>query len=131
MATVKRGIVVDALSTYGVSLYGEGKLPINPLTLLSEQDRAAVFAPRVGQEKRLTHLFMTLPGVVIPRSAILTVCAGNDDPMRRARALKNRFAAMGWKLLCGKWEEERVEGAALGYDLSGAAWVAIKNVPDN
>lgn len=89
-----------------------------------------VFAPRVGQAKRLTALFGHLPEVVIPRASILTVCANRADPMRRARQIKDDvLTSHGLWLLCGTWLEDRREAERPGYDLSGGAWAAVRPYP--
>lgn len=123
----KRSIRRDAIDTYALPLVPWTDLPINPLRLLTEEQRRVVFAPRVGQASRLTALFGYLPEVVIPRSSILTVCANRQDPMRRARQIKDRvLSEHGLWLLCGKWTEDQEEAHSRGYDLSNAAWVAVR-----
>ncbi|MFF7779477.1 NaeI family type II restriction endonuclease [Streptomyces tanashiensis] len=121
----KRGIAVDARHQWGVPLYDWTKLPINPLTLLTKPQAEAVFELGRGQEVRLLKLFTYLPETVIERSAILTVCAGNQDPMRRARAIKDRAAEQGVTLLCGKWIDDRIAAENHGYKLGPGDWVAI------
>lgn len=86
-----------------------------------------VFHLRDGQAKRLTALFGFLPEVVIPRNAILTVCANRMDPMRRAREIKQRVRdEHGLNLLCGTWTEDRSIATERGFDLSDEAWVALR-----
>lgn len=116
----KRGIGASALGQYAVVLYPWTDLRPNPLKRLTEQQCADVFSDK-GQEVRLAHLFDALPGVVIPRAVILTVCAGRHDPMRRARAVRERVCPGGLALLCGKWSAQRELGRRLGHDLTGAA----------
>ncbi len=122
----KRGVIAAALSEFAIPILGWTPLPPEPLKLLSVPQLEVVFAPRVGQTERLTSLFGYIPDVVIPRSSIETVCAGNKDPMRRARQakplVKERF---GYTLLCGTWKEDLELAAARGYDISGDAWVAL------
>lgn len=122
----KRGIISAALSKYALPLLDWTPLPPEPLKLLSPPQLDVVFSPRVGQTERLTALFGYLPDVVIPRSSIETVCAGNKDPMRRTRQAKplvrERF---GYTLLCGTWNEDLELASARGYDISGDAWVAL------
>lgn len=123
----KRSIRADALNAYGIPLVGWAPLPVNPLKRLTQQQREVVFAPRVGQARRLTALFGYLPEVVIPRASILTVCANRADPMRRARQIKDEvLATHGLWLLCGTWVQDRHEAQTRGYDLSGGAWVAVR-----
>lgn len=122
----KRSIQADALKAYGLPVVPWTDLPPNPLKMLDPAQRAAVFDLRHGQAVRLTRLFGYLPGVVIPRTHILTVCAQRDDPMRRARQIKDDvYRQHGLRVLCGKWPAERDEAAAHGYDISNAAWVAF------
>ncbi|MFI8238534.1 NaeI family type II restriction endonuclease [Streptomyces sp. NPDC085866] len=123
----KRGIAVDARNQWGVPLYDWTRLPINPLTLLTESQAEQVFELGRGQEVRLLRLFTYLPKVVIERSVILTVCAGNQDPMRRARAIKDKAAEKGILLLCGKWVSDRTVAKGFGFDLGPGDWVAIPN----
>ncbi|WP_269859387.1 NaeI family type II restriction endonuclease [Streptomyces sp. RPT161] len=121
----KRGIAADAREQWAVPLYEWTPLPVNPLSLLTEEQANAVLAEDRGQEARLLMLFGYLPGIVIPRSVILTVCAGRQDPIRRARAIRERAEAQGLLLLCGKWQDQRVTAAAHGYDLGPGDWVAL------
>ncbi|MGW4555219.1 NaeI family type II restriction endonuclease [Streptomyces sp. NPDC004365] len=123
----KRGIAVDARNQWGVLLYDWSRLPVNPLTLLTESQVDQVFELGRGQEVRLLRMFSYLPKIVIERSVMLTVCAGNQDPMRRARAIKDRAAEKGLSLLCGKWVADRAAAKAHGYDLGPEDWVAIPN----
>ncbi|MFJ8232451.1 NaeI family type II restriction endonuclease [Streptomyces sp. NPDC094448] len=121
----KRGIAVDARNNWGVPLYDWTSLPVNPLTLLSDHQVSQVFEFGRGQEVRLLRLFNFLPNRVIERSVILTVCAGNDDPMRRARAIKQRAAKQGLLLLCGTWVSDRAVANVHGFTLGSGDWVAI------
>ncbi|MFH9960316.1 NaeI family type II restriction endonuclease [Streptomyces mirabilis] len=123
----KRGIAVDARHQWGVPLYGWTPLPVNPLTLLTEDQKDQVFDPRRGQEVRLLRLFKYLPMTVIERSVVLTVCANRQDPMRRARAIKEEAAKQGILLFCGKWISDRAVAKTHGYDLGPGDWVAIPN----
>lgn len=122
----KRGIVSAALSLYALTVLDWTPLPAEPLKRLTRPQVDLVFAPRVGQTERLTALFGYLPDVVVPRSSIETVCAGNRDPMRRARQAKPLVAARhGLTLLCGTWREDLDLAASRGFDISGGAWVAL------
>jgi hypothetical protein len=123
----KRGIAVDARNQWGVPLYDWTQLPINPLTLLTESQVDQVFELGRGQEVRLLRLFTYLPKIVIERSVILTVCAGNQDPMRRARAIKEKAAERGILLLCGTWVSDRTVAENHGFTLGPGDWVAIPN----
>ncbi|WP_285689356.1 NaeI family type II restriction endonuclease [Actinoplanes sp. NBRC 103695] len=120
----KRGVLANALRAYAVELYGWEPLRPNPLKMLEPADLDVVFGD-AGQQPRLTHLFRTLPQVVIPRAVILTVCANRDDPMRRVRAIRPLVRPFGLELLCGKWPAQRELAEDLGFDLTGAAWVAV------
>lgn len=122
----KRGVVARSLAAHAVLLYPWAPLRPNPLKRLSDPDREAVFDLADGQQVRLKRLFLALPHTEISRAAILTVCAGNEDPMRRVRAIRPQMRALGYELLCGKWEAQRELGSRLGFDLTGAAWVAIR-----
>lgn len=124
----KRGILSAALEAYALPVVGWTPLPPEPLKRLTRPQLDVVFAPRVGQTERLTALFGYLPDVVVPRSSIETVCAGNKDPMRRARQAKPLVAQRhGLTLLCGTWREDLELAAAHGFDISGDAWVALSS----
>ena len=126
----KRGIASAALRDYALPVLDWTPLPPEPLKLLSSRQLDVVFAPRVGQTERLTALFGFLPDVVIPRSSIETVCAGNRDPLRRARQAKPLVQERhGLQLLCGRWREDLELAAARGFDISGDAWVALSPPP--
>ncbi|MEU7938554.1 NaeI family type II restriction endonuclease [Microbispora bryophytorum] len=120
----KRGINKEAHGKYAIPLYSEAPLPMAPLTLLNDEQLALVFGPE-GQKKRLTHLFSMLKNVVIGRATILTVCAGRDDPLRRAREARSIMKDNGYALLCGAWTPQRQMAGLLGHDLSGNAWVSV------
>jgi hypothetical protein len=120
----KRGIAKDSHTNFAVPLYARAPLPPAPLTRLDEDQLKRVFG-REGQKKRLVHLFSSLPGTVINRATILTVCAGRDDPIRRTREAREPLKEEGLALLCGAWTPQRVMAASLGHDLSGNAWVAV------
>jgi len=122
----KRGITSAALGMYALPVLEWTPLPPEPLKRLTRPQLDVVFAPRVGQTERLTALFGYLPDVVVPRSSIETVCAGNRDPMRRARQAKPLVAERyGLTLLCGTWREDLELAASRGFDISGDAWVAL------
>ncbi len=121
----KRGIAVDARAQWGVPLYDWTDLPLNPLALLTEKQAAEVLAKKPGQEKRLLKLFTYLPNVIIGRSVLLTVCAGNQDPMRRARGIKDEAAAQGLLVLCGTYLDQRNEAAKYGFELGPEDWVSL------
>ncbi|WP_406051333.1 NaeI family type II restriction endonuclease [Kribbella sp. NBC_00889] len=120
----KRGIRVQALEDYAIPLYEWHNLRPNPLSLLTEAQQAVVFG-EAGQQERLKALFNDLPEVVIPRAVILTVCANRTDPIRRVRAIRPQMRRQGLALLCGQWVAQREIAGRLGYDLTGAAWVAV------
>lgn len=126
----KRTIRAAAYRAYALPLIAWTPLPLNPLRLLTPAQVATVFDLRRGQEQRLTDMFGILPNTVIPRSAILTVCANRDDPMRRAREIKKIVLARhGLKLLCGKWTADIAEAKKYGYDITGRAWIALTPRP--
>ncbi|MFI5845620.1 NaeI family type II restriction endonuclease [Catenuloplanes sp. NPDC051500] len=120
----KRGIAKDPRTRFALPLYLEASLPPAPLTLLNEEQLKLVFS-REGQTKRLVHLFSMLQGTVVNRATILTVCAGRDDPIRRAREAREPLKNMDLALLCGAWTAQRTMARELGQDLSGNAWVAV------
>ncbi|MGX1759668.1 NaeI family type II restriction endonuclease [Streptomyces lydicus] len=124
----KRGLAVFARDNWSVPLYDWTSIPVNPLKMLSDAQAAEVLSGGTGQEKRVAALFRHLPGVIIPRDVILTVCAGRQDPLRRTRAIKQIAAAEGLEVLCGKWPKDRDRAAALGISLAGnpsAEWIAL------
>lgn len=121
----KRSITKAAHRRYAVSLFDWTSLPDNPLKRLTQEQRDLVFAPRTGQERRLEALFAALPNTIVPRWAIATVCFQREDPMRRARAVKDRLASRGLRLLCGTWKVDREVASMYGFDLTGEAWVAL------
>ncbi|KQR10442.1 hypothetical protein ASF78_17300 [Cellulomonas sp. Leaf334] len=122
----KRGVVSAALVQYALPILDWTPLPPEPLKRLTQPQLDVVFAPRAGQTERLTALFGYLPNVIMPRSSIETVCAGNRDPMRRARQAKPLVAGRhGLTLLCGTWREDLELATSRGFDISGDAWVAL------
>ena len=121
----KRGIAIHALDNWSAPLYDWEPLPRNPLLDLSDSQKAVVFAEKVGQEKRLLALFGFLPNVVLPRSVIETVCAGNDDPLRRTREVKGPAAEQGLTLLCGTWKRDKAVALAAGFELPEGDWIAL------
>lgn len=123
----KRGIAVQALEDWAVSLYGWEPLPVNPLLRLSASAKSAVFAEGVGQEARLLALFEYLPDTLLPRAVFETVCAGFKDPMRRARAIKEKAALRGLTVLCGTWKEDQAAATAAGIELGAGEWIALSS----
>ncbi|KRC61049.1 hypothetical protein ASE14_08850 [Agromyces sp. Root81] len=128
----KRSPFVDAVRLYALPVVPWTPLPPEPLRLLRPDEVAAVLPRKVsrtrgeGLASRLTALFGYLPEVVIPRKSILTVGAGLDDPLRRARETKERtWDAHQLIVLVGKWTYQKELAARLGLDISGAAWVAV------
>lgn len=123
----KRSVMADARNRFGLPLFTDWQpLPRNPLRDLTPAQRDVVFAPRVGQVRRLVALFGYLPGTVIPRHAILTVCANRADPLRRVREVKQQVQLKhGLKLLCGTWKTDRQEAKTAGYDLGESDWLAL------
>jgi hypothetical protein len=118
-------VQIDALNRFSVELYPWKTLPVNPLKLLTPDQRKGVFDLRDGQEKRLLRLFHYLPNIVIPRDVVLTVCAQRSDPMRRVRAIKKAALDMGIELLVGTWLTDNARAQDLGFDLAGEAWVGV------
>ncbi|MCL7381391.1 NaeI family type II restriction endonuclease [Streptomyces sp. 35G-GA-8] len=121
----KRGLAVHARDYWSVPLYNWTSLPVNPLRFLTEDQAAQVLAKKPGQVKRLLMMFRFLEGRIIPRNVILTVGAGNDDPMRRARQVRDAAAQEGLTVLCGDWIESRDAAAARGISLRAGEWIAL------
>ncbi|MCA1219917.1 NaeI family type II restriction endonuclease [Streptomyces sp. 8L] len=121
----KRGLAVEARDLWSVPLYDWSALPVNPLRYLTEDQANEVLAKRPGQVKRLLRMFEYLEGHVIPRNTILTVGAGKDDPIRRAREAREPAAREGRILLCGDWVESRDIAAARGFTLRPGEWLAL------
>lgn len=123
----KRGLAVHARDHWSVPLYDWTDLPVNPLRFLTEDQADQVLAKKPGQMKRLLMMFRFLEGHIIPRNVILTVGAGNDDPMRRARQARDHATEEGLTLLCGDWVESRDQAAARGIVLRAGEWIALHN----
>ncbi|MEL4356506.1 MULTISPECIES: NaeI family type II restriction endonuclease [unclassified Luteococcus] len=122
----KTTIRAAALDRFGMIVIPWSALPHNPLRDLEPHERDLVFEPGTGQARRLTRLFGFLPGTVIPRHAILTVCANRDDPLRRAREVKALvLAEHNADLLCGKWLEDRERAAVAGFALGPGDWLSL------
>ncbi|QHY95693.1 Type-2 restriction enzyme NaeI [Streptomyces sp. S4.7] len=122
----KRGLAVDAREKWSVPLYDWQELPVNPLRYLTDEQASLVLAKKPGQVKRLVMMFRFLEGMIIPRNVILTVGAGNDDPMRRARQARDAAAKEGLTLLCGDWVESRDQAAARNITLGPGEWIAVR-----
>ncbi|MFJ3631144.1 NaeI family type II restriction endonuclease [Streptomyces sp. NPDC090112] len=122
----KRGLAADARDQWSVPLYDWTPLPVNPLTLLTEEQAGRVLAKLPGQEQRFGMLFRYLEGHVIPRSVMATVGAGRHDPLRRARNIRKQLAQDGLTLLCGKWREQQDLAAAHKITLGPEDWVALR-----
>lgn len=126
----KRGLAVEARERWSVPLYDWQDLPVNPLRYLTPEQASLVLADKPGQVRRLLMLFRFLEGVIIPRNVILTVGAGRDDPMRRAREVRDAAAKEGLTLLCGDWVESRDRAAALNISLGDGEWIAVRDDPE-
>ncbi|MFF2726409.1 NaeI family type II restriction endonuclease [Streptomyces sp. NPDC058008] len=123
----KRGLAVDARNNWSVPLYDWADLPVNPLRHLNDEEAAQVLAEKPGQVKRLLMMFRFLEGHIIPRNVILTVGAGRDDPMRRARQARDEAVKEGLTILCGDWVDSRSEAAARGIALGAGEWIALRD----
>ncbi|WP_082399400.1 NaeI family type II restriction endonuclease [Gordonia phthalatica] len=122
---LKRTIQKAALDRFALSIVEWTPLPSEPLRQLTAEQLAIVFGKQ-GQARRLTALFGYLPETVIPRPTIETVCAKNQDPMRRARQAKEQVLQQhGLVILVGKWQGERELAKRLGFDLGTSSWVAV------
>ncbi|MFE8006355.1 NaeI family type II restriction endonuclease [Streptomyces sp. NPDC057418] len=126
----KRGLAVDARNNWSVPLYDWANLPVNPLRYLTQEQAVKVLAKKPGQVKRLLMMFRFLEGRIIPRNVILTVGAGNDDPMRRARQARDEAVKEGLTILCGDWVESRDQAAARGISLQAGEWIALRDGAD-
>lgn len=122
----KRGLAVHARENWSVPLYDWTDLPVNPLGYLTEDQAEQVLAKKPGQVERMLKLFRFLEGHIIPRNVFLTVGAGKQDPMRRARQLRDRAALEGLTVLCGTWVESRDQAAARGITLRPGEWIALR-----
>lgn len=121
----KRTPRADAFTQYALVVVPWTDLPSEPLRLLDPAQLAVVLGDR-GLRFRLGRLFVFLPETVIPRGSITTVGAGLQDPLRRAREVKEDLLSNeALVALVGKWKTDRVTAAKFGFDLSDAAWVAI------
>ncbi|MFI2758204.1 NaeI family type II restriction endonuclease [Streptomyces echinatus] len=123
----KRGLAVYARDHWSLPLYEWTDLPVNPLRYLTEEQVAEVLAKKPGQVKRMLKMFEYLEGHIIPRNVFLTVGAGKDDPMRRARQLRDMAAAKGLTVLCGTWLDSQDEAAARGITLRSGEWIALRD----
>jgi hypothetical protein len=122
----KRGLAVEAWERWSLPLYDWTDLPVNPLRYLTDEQAAQVLAKKPGQVQRMLKMFHFLEGHIIPRNVFLTVGAGNQDPMRRARQLRDRAATEGLTVLCGTWRESRDQAAARGITLRPGEWIALR-----
>lgn len=122
----KRGLAAHARDLWSLPLYDWTPLPVNPLRYLTESQADEVLAPKPGQVKRLLKMFQYLEGLVIPRNVIMTVGAGKDDPVRRARETRPLAVEMGLEILCGDWVESRDIAAARGVRLRPGEWLALR-----
>ncbi len=122
---LKRSPLVDAFRAFALELVPWTDLPPQPLALLTQNQVEVVFGTD-GLRKRATALFTYLPGVVIPRSSLVTVGAGLHDPMKRLReaktALRHDHDVI---VLVGKWVDERQAARAFGHELGPEDWVAV------
>jgi hypothetical protein len=124
----KRGLAVHAWENWSLPLYNWTELPINPLRYLTEEQATEVLSKKPGQVERMLKMFHYLEGHIIPRNVFLTVGAGKQDPMRRARQLKERAALQGLTVLCGTWVDSREQAAARGITLKTGEWIALREV---
>lgn len=127
----KRSIIAEAFREYARPLFDDWiPLPRNPLRDLTPDQVKIVFDPTKGQRVRLTALFGFLPNTIITRRVIQTVCARNNDPMRRVRQAKpDVLAQHHLELLCGIWAADKAKAASAGFTLAREDWVAIPADP--
>jgi hypothetical protein len=88
-------------------------LPPNFLLKLSDDVRSRIMSHSSGV-KRVRELFVSVTGVIIPRTAIEQV-ARQKDPLKRARAMKAQLVANGFKVLCATYETDREEFRQHGF----------------
>ncbi|WP_324701310.1 NaeI family type II restriction endonuclease [Micrococcus sp. HOU01] len=124
----KRGISTKSQADYAIPLFDPEwtPLPRNPLRDLTPEQHKIVFAPGNGLKVRATHMFSFLPGVVIPRRALLTVGTRLLDPMRRIRQAKDALLKEhGLVLLNGQTPDQRGKAKKCGYEIGPGDWIAI------
>ncbi|WP_282791802.1 NaeI family type II restriction endonuclease [Streptomyces sp. CC224B] len=127
----KRGLAVHARDHWSIPLYDWTELPVNPLRFLTDEQVSQVLAKKPGQVRRMLKMFHFLEGHIIPRNVFLTVGAGKQDPMRRARQLRDLAAQEGLTVLCGTWVESRDQAAARGITLRPGEWIALREASDD
>ncbi len=123
----KRGLAVQAREQWSLPLYDWAELPVNPLRYLTEEQVSQVLAKKPGQVRRMLKMFHFLEGHIIPRNVFLTVGSGKQDPMRRARQLRDLAAKEGLTVLCGTWVDSRDQAAARGITLQPGEWIALRD----
>lgn len=121
----KRSFAKGPLTAFSTVIVAPSPLPDEPLRLLTEEQLSEVLG-KGGMRRRLVNLFSMLPETVIPRGTISIVGAGLNDPMKRAREAKTELREKGLIVLVGTWKDERETAAALGFDISDEAWIAIE-----
>jgi hypothetical protein len=89
-------------------------LPPNFLLRLPDDVRSRIMSRSSGVQ-RVKELFVSVTGVIIPRTAIEQV-ARQKDPLKRARAMKAQLVTDGFKVLCATYETDREEFRRNGFD---------------
>lgn len=121
----KRNTLKRAVDLYSLEIVPWTVLPDEPLRLLDPKQAAEVFG-KDGLEKRIAALFGFLPNLCIPRSTLITVGAGLDDPLRRVRESRVRtLREHGLVILTGSWKRDRVLATALDVKLAEGEWIAL------
>ncbi|MBM7820376.1 hypothetical protein JOE63_002853 [Cellulosimicrobium cellulans] len=122
---LKRSPLVGPFRAYALPVVTWADLPPQPLKLLTLSQLQTVFGTD-GLRKRATALFRFLPEVVIPRSALATVGANLDDPMKRIREAKQTLRDHhDLIVLVGKWVDERAAARTFGHVIGPEDWVAV------
>jgi Restriction endonuclease NaeI len=103
------------------------RLPPNVLLRLPPADRDAILAP-AGGDDRMAELFRRCEGVVLKRHVIASV-AQQDDPTRRARAMRKRLEPEGLEIFCGYLREQKQRAAELGGPVPPTSdhWVCLRS----
>lgn len=103
------------------------RLPPNVLLRLPPADRDAILAP-TGGDDRMAELFRRCEGVVLKRHVIASV-AQQDDPTRRARAMRKRLEPEGLEIFCGYLREQKDRAAELGGPVPPTSdhWVCLRS----
>lgn len=116
---------VSAFGKKQIAWLATGPMPRNFLLGLPDQVREHIMCQPSGMQ-RVSALFQSVTGRIIPRSAIEQV-AQQKDPMRRARQMKDRLAAAGFQVLCATYDVDRVEFRRHGFhEFGNDDWLSVR-----